>query len=33
MDYSTKKFRSKIKTRYDRIEPEPNTRLDYSAKE
>lgn len=26
---NTQKFRDKIRTRYDRAEPEPNTRLDY----
>lgn len=33
IDVNTKKFRSKIRTRYDRIEEEPTTRLDYSIKE
>lgn len=29
IDLNTNKFRKKIKTRFDRMEPEPNTRIDY----
>jgi hypothetical protein len=32
IDLNLSTFRDKITTRYDRMEPEPNTRLDYEAK-
>lgn len=32
IDLNLHSFRDKITTRYDRVEPEPNTRLDYQAK-
>lgn len=32
VDLNLKTFRDHITTRYDRVEPEPNTRLDYDAK-
>lgn len=32
IDLNLSTFRDKVTTRYDRMEPEPNTRLDYDAK-